>query len=624
MATRILVVEDERIVAEDIKQTLEEFGYVVPAVASTGAEAIAGVRQHRPDACLMDIRIKGAIDGIRTASEVMGTYGIPVVFLTAYADEATLERVKATGPYGYLVKPFSGRELQAALEAALARHGMERKLAASERRWRTVLQSIGDAVVCVGGDGTIEFMNAVAEDLTGWAEPGVRGRPWSDVVVFRAGPAPDADVVASLEALTGRGDLPVPELYCFGRTGFARAVECTVTPVRGTEADGTGTVLVVRDVTVRRRFDAQAQRNVRLESLGLLAGGVAHDFNNLLAGMLASISLAAELTPPDDERRQLLSDVEAAATRARHLTGQLLAYAKGDTLQAKVCSLAEVARAAVRFSLRGTNVTGEVHLPDDLWPVSVDEQQVMDVLNNIVLNAVQAMPDGGSITVEGANERAPWGPCVRLSLADRGPGIPEAALERIFEPYFTTKPEGTGLGLATSFSVIRRHGGSIEAVNRPGGGAVFHIRLPSAEAAEPVEATVAPDLPVTRGGRRILVFDDDEAVRAALERLLAFLGFEVAVVTDTPSLLGEYRRGVDEGRPFAAVIMDLTVPGDVGGRQAVTKLLELDPTARAIVSTGYCSDPVLADPAAYGFVAGLPKPYNLNELQAVLGRVLGD
>ncbi len=390
----------------------------------------------------------------------------------------------------------------------------------------------------------------------------------------------------------------------------------------------TRVLVTATDITARKQLGEKRLKADKLESIGLLAGGIAHDFNNILVSVLGNISLA-RLYAEDAELQGILSAAENATFRARDLTHQLLTFSKGGAPVKETASITGIFRESVGFCLRGASVGCEFILPEDLRPVDADRGQISQVINNLILNAVQAMPDGGTITVGGENldvvagSGLPLTPgrYVKVFVRDQGSGIPPENIPRLFDPYFTTKETGSGLGLATSWSIIRNHGGHILAESVEGRGAVFTFYLPAAEnLPEPEKPAHAP-----RGNHtgRILVMDDEKTVRDILSRLLRYLGHEAETCREGKEALARYRMAREKGRPFDAVIMDLTVPGGMGGKEAVRDLLEYDPRGRVIVSSGYSSERIVSDYREYGFRAVLPKPYEVDELREVVDRVLG-
>ena len=380
--------------------------------------------------------------------------------------------------------------------------------------------------------------------------------------------------------------------------------------------------LAVIDVNERKCAEELTLRNSKLESLGLLAGGIAHDFNNILAAILGNLSLArAQMTNPEKLVKRL-ADAETAAVRAKDLTLQLLTFARGGAPVKKVIYLKYLIKEATQFAIHGTTVSCEFFLADDLWPVMADSGQVSQVLHNLALNAVQTMPEGGKLTIRAQNVAPPPGEsrCVEVAVADTGAGIAADLLSKIFDPYYTTRSQGSGLGLATCHAILQKHGGTISVESTLGQGSVFSIRLPTADEDAVPDAFL--DSKVHHGQGQILVMDDEAAVRDIAQASLEELGYSVECAADGGTASELYRRRKAEGNPFAAVILDLTVPGSIGGKEALADLREIDPQVKAIVSSGYASDPVMANYREYGFSAVLSKPYQLEELSKVLHDLL--
>ena len=383
------------------------------------------------------------------------------------------------------------------------------------------------------------------------------------------------------------------------------------------------------DITELNHSRRLLLRTEKLESLSVLAGGIAHDFNNLLTGVLGNVSLARELAADRTELAELLEDTEKAAVKARKLTAQLLTFAKGSPSQPReVVDLWATLAEAATFSLRGSNVACRVSPASQPLTVNADSGQLAQAVQNLVLNAAQSMPHGGlvDITAEqrvlesNAHPALPAGRYAIAMIADRGPGIPRELAERVFDPFFTTKESGTGLGLTTAYSIAVQHGGTLELSRRRGGGTVARLYLPLVD--EPLPDKTGRLRPVPGGGGRILVMDDEDMVRKAARSMLTSLGYDTATAADGGEAVQMYREAVQEGRPFAAVVLDLTVPGGIGGREALDQLLELDPGVKAVASSGYAADPGSSEARRGRFSGFLPKPYSLAELSRVLGELL--
>jgi signal transduction histidine kinase/CheY-like chemotaxis protein len=376
------------------------------------------------------------------------------------------------------------------------------------------------------------------------------------------------------------------------------------------------------------RLKAELQHSAKLESLGILAGGIAHDFNNLLTVIMGNVTLARLDAPENKPLGSLLREAEKGVIRARDLTLQLLTFAKGGDPVRKAVGLADIVHEAATFALHGANVRCDFDTAPDLWPADVDKGQIGQVVHNIVINAVQAMPGGGTVRLllenepvaEGGVPGLTAGRYLKLAITDTGSGIDPATLPRIFDPYFTTKAQGSGLGLATVYSIIKKHAGRIEVESTVGRGTTFRIWLPAAEDTPVDQHHSEP--PSFRFNGRALLMDDDEAIRRLAAALLQRLGLEAKAVSDGNEAVREYEAARAAGQPYNVVILDLTVPGGMGGRETMEKLRQLDPDVRAVVSSGYSSDPVVAQYQSYGFSGIVTKPYDLTELTKALNAAL--
>jgi signal transduction histidine kinase/CheY-like chemotaxis protein len=412
------------------------------------------------------------------------------------------------------------------------------------------------------------------------------------------------------------------------RESGAKLVEGRCAPMHDLSGNVIGSVFVFRDVAERSRLEAELMRSSKLESVGVLAGGIAHDFNNILTIVMGNLSLAL-LDPKVVERAgKWLQAAERGTFRARDLTQQLLTFAKGGDPVRSAVPLPEVVQEAAQFALHGSKVKCEFFLAPDAWPADVDKGQIGQVVHNLVINAVQAMPEGGVIEISVRNEvvhngdRPPLTPgsYLKISIGDNGSGIRPDHLPRIFDPYFTTKKQGSGLGLATVYSVIKKHQGHVEVESELGKGTTFHLWLPAAQFASVAEKTTNSPFAEMKG--RVLFMDDEEPIRLMAEVLLKRLGFDPTVVSDGAEAVRTYHQEQENGNPFDIVVMDLTVPGGMGGKDAMDALLKLDPKVRAIVSSGYSSDPIMANYQSHGFRGRVAKPYRLVDFAKTLRQVL--
>jgi PAS domain S-box-containing protein len=390
------------------------------------------------------------------------------------------------------------------------------------------------------------------------------------------------------------------------------------------EDNSVGRVWSFRDITRQKKLEEELLKSQKLESLGVLAGGIAHDFNNILTAILGSVSLARMHSKPGDKIYSWLIEAEKASFRAKDLTQQLLTFSKGGSPVKKVISLVNSIKDSTSFALRGANVKCDLKVANGLWPLEADEGQMVQVFNNLIINACQAMPDGGQIKIAASNvivdsnDNLPLtvGKYVKISLTDEGSGIPTEHLLRIFDPYFTTKQKGSGLGLAVTYSIIKNHGGHIEVESKTGSGTAFTIYLPASD--NPIEnSEMAGELRIAGKGK-VLLMDDEEMVRTIGSEMLSELGYTVETVSDGKEAIDAYTKSKEAGKTFDAVVLDLTIPGGIGGKETIKILREIDPSVMAIVSSGYSNDPVMANFLEYGFNAVVSKPYRITELSRAL------
>ena len=626
---QILIVEDDGIIAKDIQNTLEGLGYAVAAITSNAEGAIEKAAETQPDLVLMDIMLEGDMDGVEAAEQIRDRFGIPVVYLTAHADEKTLHRAKTTGPYGYILKPFNEMELHTNIEIALYKSGLEKKLKENEQLLATTLRSIGDAVITTDVNGSVTFMNPVAESLTGWRQKDAVRRPLKDVfniIDEHTGEQIEDPVTRVLRDGVAVG--LANNTVLIAKDGTKRSIDDSGAPIKDCKGNIMGVVLVFRDITEKRRAERELLKADKLESLGVLSGGIAHDFNNILTSILGNISIARMFAKPGDKIFERLEEAENDCMRARVLTQKILTFSRGGAPIMKTAFISELLRDSAGFALSGSNVRCEFSIPDDLWRIEVDEGQIAQAISNLIINASQAMPGGGVINLLAENivvderQGIPLnnGGYVKISVTDHGIGIPKEHFQQIFDPYYTTKRGGSGLGLAIAYSIVKRHNGYIDVKSIPGKETTFSIYLP----ASPKEALAEKESgEKIRGGKgKILVMDDEKMIRDVVGDMLGILGYEAEFAKDGAEAVELYKKAEQSVRPFDAVIMDLTVPGGMGGKEAVRKLAEIDPEVKAIVSSGYSDDPVMADFRKYGFSNVVAKPYNIKELGDALYEVL--
>ena len=526
------------------------------------------------------------------------------------------------------------RYLDTEYNCAVVRDIRERKQAAQalaerERTLRSLMELMPVGVACAGDNGSIEYINQNFVERFGYGLAEIKtleewyGRAY-----------PDASY---REELTSRWHADIAECLAHGTPVPPRdaTVTCKDGTVRhaivNTQVSPHRTVAIFTDITERESLQEELIKKQKLESIGLLAGGIAHDFNNVLTAVLGNISLAAMFIEKGHKSSDPLGEAEKAAKQASALARQLLTFASGGQPVKCAVSLQKVIEDSVSLVVRGSNVTTVVEVPEDLPPIESDAGQMGQVFYNLIINAVQAMPEGGTITITAGELTLadnnplslPPGRYVRVTCADQGCGISPENLKNIFDPYFTTKTGGTGLGLASVHSIVNKHRGHISVSSAAGRGTTFELILP-ASLQRPAAATIRDSGPLESGsgGHSVLVMDDEDMIRDLAAALLEELGYRVTTCSSGEAAIELYRAAFFAGTPFRAVIMDLTVPGGMGGKEAARSILDIDPAARLIVSSGYSTDPVMAESREFGFCGAVFKPYSAGEIAAVLKETL--
>ncbi|MDD2899093.1 MAG: PAS domain S-box protein [Desulfuromonadaceae bacterium] len=500
------------------------------------------------------------------------------------------------------------------------RKNSEDFLAESREKYRCLSEAAYEAIF-ISEKGICLEQNKRAEELFGYTNDEAVGRPGTEWIV------PEDRILAMKNMLAGyEQPYEVTGLRKDGTT-FPALIRGKVMNFK----DRTARVTSLSDITDRKEREKELVKNEKLESLGVLAGGIAHDFNNILTGIMGNISFAQMFIDTTHKAYKPLAAAERASVRAGELAHQLLTFARGGDPVKKVVSLQHVVNETVSLVLRGSNIKGCVDIADSVHAINADEGQMSQVFNNITINAAQAMPGGGILSVCADNvtlsivngmSLSP-GTYIRVAITDQGCGISAHDLKKIFDPYFTTKPTGNGLGLASVHSIIHRHGGHIDATSTLGKGTTFTIHLPSI--GETYVAHQTESVIVTSGahaGGSILVMDDEVLIRDMVAEMLCFLGYQVTTCEDGTEAVMLYKAAQESGEPFSAVIMDLTIPGGMGGREAAQEILGSDPKACLIVSSGYSNDPTMSDFRSFGFSAAANKPYNLGELEQQLRSAL--
>ncbi len=636
---RILIVEDEAIVAMDLRLHLQALGYDLVGTASDGEEALELARRTRPDLALMDISLESRGDGIEAASRLQ-TLGVPVVFLTAYADEDTLERAKRSRPYGYLVKPFDERALHSTIEMALFRHRMERELQSRESRFRALIENTLDLVVILDPSGGLRYASPSALRMLGYRSGERPGTSAFTLVHPEDQPAAARLMQELLDHPQAPRSLEIRARH--RRTGW-RILELRAQ--NALEVPGVEGILIhARDVTERRQnelerraMDAKLQQAQKLESLGVLAGGIAHDFNNLLMGIMGQVGLALMDVPEGHPMARRLRQVETAAKRAADLTGQLLAYSGRGRFLVEPLDLSRLVEemGGLLETVISKKARLEYHFAPDLPPIEGDATQIRQVLMNLITNASDAMGEApgririttGILTCEAETPvlagSAPPGAAVFLEVADTGAGMDEATLQRIFDPFFTTKFTGRGLGLAAVLGIVRGHHGAIQVHSRPGEGTAFRLLFAPARQGQPQEIQVRTGSQPYFGHGTILVVDDEEAVLDVAAHSLERSGFTVRTARNGREGLDRFRAEAEEIR---MLVLDLTMP-EMSGEEVLAAIRAGGGSGASVpilISSGYSTAHLAPEFQRHGQIAFLQKPYGPKDLLRKVQECLGD
>lgn len=523
-------------------------------------------------------------------------------------------------------RPTDGGIIIVFLHDITERKRSEQLLAQERERLSVTLRSIGDGVITTDIAGTIVLLNKAAEGMTGWKSAEAAGRPLPEVfnIINELTRKPCENPVATV--LGKRTIVELTANTCLiAKDGREMLVADSAAPIYDIESRVIGTVLVFRDLTEEKKLVDAMQREQKLESVGILAGGIAHDFNNMLSGIFGYLDLAKESVSLNrvDLTLKYLDKAFNVFDRAKGLTQQLLTFSKGGAPVRKTIQIAPLIQHSAIFALSGSNTTCRFDIADDLWLCDCDETQVGQAIDNIVINARQAMPMGGKIIITAANVEETTGHpgCfVRISIQDEGTGIHEDIIAKIFDPFFSTKATGHGLGLATVFSIIKRHDGWIDVESKPGAGTIFHVFIP---ASQKMETAILRCVGANhRGTGTILVMDDEESILEVVGSMLHEMGYAVVPAKNGKEALTLFTDAERLGKPFAASILDLTIPGGTGGKETAAAMRKICPQCVIIVSSGYSEDPVISNPIGHGFTDRIIKPYRRNELKELMMRVM--
>jgi PAS domain S-box-containing protein len=620
---RILLVEDHEESRTNLHRLIERRGHEVVSVGSVEEAKLALDKASFPF-LILDWMLPGQ-SGIELCRELRTrAHGdeLFILLVTARADTEDLEQALAAGANDYLTKPLDIALLNVRLSVAerqirelAERNHARAALQESAKTMANILENTTDGFFAVDENWKFTYTNAQAEVLLARKRDEVIGKVlWEEFPQLKDSPFEEN----YRRVLTEQASIDFQASDPSGKIWF----EMRAYPSNG------GVSVFFRDITERKRIEEERLTTSKLESLGTLAGGIAHDLNNILTVISGNIGLA-QIEAPTDAGTLLsfLSKAGQAAQHAAHLSSQLLTFSKGGAPLKRVCVISHLLAQAAEFSLYGSNLRADVDISPELWKAEVDPGQIEQVVNALMLNAREAMPHGGTVHLSARNieltEPSPTlaaGRYIKITISDRGSGVPDDLATKIFDPYFTTKPIGSGLGLSISYSIVKKHGGLLHLESSSGEGATFAFFLPAVDVdvagMEPAAVTPARRPPE----QRVLVMDDEAAIRELTSQLLSTLGYEVTAVPDGLEAVKTYERALRRGEHFQAVILDATIRGGMGGLATIERLRSLDPQVTAIICSGYSDQAALSQFFNYGFRGALPKPFTRRELAEALQR----
>ncbi|GFO53173.1 hypothetical protein GMSM_01800 [Geomonas sp. Red276] len=629
----LLFVEDDAMARETASFSLKlNFPRLRIYTAGNGRDGLELYRKYHPDIVLTDIKMP-AMDGMEMSQEILAMEpGANIIVTSGHSDLTYLLQGIKMGIRRYVLKPLDHELLFEAVSDCMSRVLMQRQMQQQEQYIGLLSQAVEQSpslILIADPDGRIEYANGKFLALTGYTEEEVLRM---DLRQFHL-QDPDAATFEQVWSQVNAGAEWHGEGVNRKKDGQLYRESVTISPITEGEGRIAHFVTVREDVTLKKRAEEEMILSQKLKSLGVLAGGLAHDFNNIMTGVLGNISFAQTSLSDPAKVATCLAQAEKASLRAVELTRQLLTFARGGKPVKKQVEVRHLIEESVALGLRGSKVQGVVRVPAAIAQVEVDSGQIIQAFNNILINAVQAMPDGGTVAIEAEGVRLEQGNSlglsagsyVRVSFTDQGSGVPDEVKGKIFDPYFSTKTGNSGLGLTTAHSIVSRHGGHIGVQSSPGGGATFICHLPAVQAphGQAEAPQKAPLAPHPGAGQSILLMDDDQDVRTIGCTMLESLGFQVATCSCGEEAIDLYIEANRSGKRFSAVIMDLTVPGGMGGKEAAERILAFDPQACLVVSSGYSDDPVMADYQQYGFCSVLPKPYVMSSLAELMSTLHG-
>ncbi|GAB6147378.1 ATP-binding response regulator [Desulfocicer niacini] len=631
----ILIVEDEFVIAKDIQISLENMGYLVCAIVSSGEEAITKAKKEKPDLVLMDIILKGEIDGIEAGRQIWSLFKIPIVYLTAYADENTLEKAKISEPYGYILKPFKNRELNIAIEIALYKNKMEKKLIQSEERFKFLAENMADIVWTLDLNFQTTYVSPSIEKVLGFTPAERKLQPLEEMVTPESLSqiAETFSQELELEKVNADPDRVLTmEVEYYHKNGTIVWTESNIKAMREPGGKLIGIYGSSRDITERKHFEEQRRQAHKMESIGTLAGGIAHDFNNIMGIILGNTELALEDVPKLHPAHSSLEGIRKASLRAANIVRQLLSFTRITDQNLQSIEIVAVIKDALKF-LRSTipttiDIVQDICVTDET--ILADPTQINQIMMNLCINASHAMEQtGGKLTIAVENvlldnssakdyPDLKIGTYVKLMVSDTGPGIDPKIMDRIFDPYFTTKGigKGSGMGLAVVHGIVKNHRGTIAVDSTLGKGTKFSILFPLSQGKAAVEAKTIQEIP--RGNETILFVDDEISIANMVQRMFERLGYKVQTATTPQDALDRFSLNPNH---FDLIITDMTMP-QMTGINLSEKLMDIRPDIPIIICTGHSALVDEEKAKEFGLAAYVMKPIEIREIAQTIRNVL--
>ncbi len=634
-AARVLILEDDAGSTFILKKILARGRYEIAGVARSSEEAIELARTTKPDLLLMDIQVPGKQDGVDAAKRILSELDVPLIYMTAYSDEATIERARRTAPFAYLLKPYREKEMLITIEMALYKARIDRLGKASEQRLAATLGVLEDYVFTTDAAGRMTYLNPAAERMLGKTAQQCLGHPLGELLDLRERETRTRlpDIVERVLRADFRTN-PAHPLVLMKEKNEARLVQIQTNALTETDGLAVGRVVILRDVTLLDELEENIRRAQKLDAVGRLAGGISHDFNNLLAIINSFADLLLLKAQPGDPLEKYYRNIRAAGQRGTDLVSRLMNFSRRAATPPQAVAPAEIVREVEKMMrpLFRENIELVIDVPSGLPQLHTDPGQIEQILVNLCLNARDAIAEAGRITIslasrkhdaQTAAQHSLNGPgiYVLLKVSDTGCGIPSEIRDRIFEPFFTTKEvgKGTGLGLAMVYHFVKQNGGRVEVHSVPGEGTDFTIFLPALES-DPPTGFVNEDAPMEspRGHERVLLVEDDPDFADCVKSLLEVHGYTTVAARSGEEALMQFNQ--NQGN-FDLLVADVVLP-KLSGRVLAEQLRKQKPTLRVLLMSGY-ENVGLFDSSGPG-LDQLQKPFSLNTLMVRVRNLLDE